>query len=289
MARRTVAEAKTPPNLIIPRADANTKLSLQLEKGRELLNKRDTISNEETYMKAEADKDKWRGFVSEMLLRFFDNDSIQHDFLTAYGPMTMAMHLGDQIENFENDLNAKITALESIIERLELIPEILPSPTSTFTETRVVEGNLKDVFIVHGHDLIIKEEVARFVSASGLSPIILHEQANGGKTLIEKLEQFSAVGFAVVIMTPDDMGFSKKDPNNIQPRARQNVITELGFFVGKLGRKNVAVLFTEGVELPSDFLGIVYIPLKDRDSWKIGLAREIKNAGLSIDLNKAFL
>lgn len=282
MAKRTVIEAKSPPMLVIPRTDAHAKLSTQLDRGKEIQSRQ--ISTVEIFEKAKIDKEKWRDYVAEMLVRFFDNDSVQQDFVTAYGPMRMAMNVGDQIDNFKNDINAKLTALESIIERLDLIPESM-TPASVPEQESHAEIS-KDVFIVHGHETEIKEEVARFISGAGLTPIILHEQPNGGRTLIEKLEQFSAVGFAVVLITPDDMGHPKNFPQKILPRARQNVVSELGFFVGKLGRKNVAVLYTEGVELPSDFLGVVYIPLRDTDGWKLGLAKEVKNAGLPVDLNK---
>jgi predicted nucleotide-binding protein len=144
----------------------------------------------------------------------------------------------------------------------------------------------KDVFLVHGHDDAARETVARFIEKLGFNAIILHEQPNRGRTIIEKFEAHSAVGFAVVLLTPDDVGGSAKTKDT-QPRARQNVILELGFFCGALGRTRVCALHKGGVEIPSDFDGVVYVPLDDGGAWRLKLAREMKAAGLDVDMNKA--
>jgi len=116
--------------------------------------------------------------------------------------------------------------------------------------------------------------------------VILHEEASGGRTVIEKVEGHSDMGFAVVLLTPDDVGAPKATPNDLKPRARQNVIFELGYFVGKLERKNVCVLY-KGVEIPSDFEGVVRIEMDTAGAWHMQLAKEIKHAGINVDLNKA--
>ncbi len=141
------------------------------------------------------------------------------------------------------------------------------------------------VFIVHGRAEGPKETVARFIEKLELKPVILHEQANKGRTVIEKFEDHSDVGFAVVIMTGDDIGGIKEEPDKQKPRARQNVILELGFFIGALGRKRVCVLYEKGVEIPSDYQGVLFVPMEN--DWQLSLAKEIKEAGFSIDLNKA--
>jgi predicted nucleotide-binding protein len=129
--------------------------------------------------------------------------------------------------------------------------------------------------------------VARFIERLGPAVIILSEQPNMGRTIIEKFESYSGVDFAVALMTADDV--HTKDTQGAQPqkRARQNVIFELGFFAAKLGRSRLAVLFEDGVEMPSDFSGIVYIQIDPAGAWKFQLARELKIAGLRIDLNQA--
>ncbi|WP_277085864.1 nucleotide-binding protein [Porphyromonas catoniae] len=142
------------------------------------------------------------------------------------------------------------------------------------------------VFIVHGHDNAAKEAVARFVEKIGLEAIILHEQASSGNTIIEKIEANSNVGFAIVLYTPCDLGASKEEKDQLKPRARQNVIFEHGYLIGKIGRKNVCHLFKRGVETPSDIEGLVYAPMDAGDSWKYTVAKEMKACGYDVDLNK---
>ena len=143
----------------------------------------------------------------------------------------------------------------------------------------------KDVFLVHGHDDAARETVARFIEKLGFNAIILHEKPNRSRTIIEKFEAHSAVGFAVVLLTPDDVGRSAKT-KKMQPRARQNVILELGFFCGVLGRSRVCALHKGGVEIPSDFGGVLWVPLDEGGAWRLELAREMKAAGLDVDTSK---
>ncbi|MFM0122832.1 nucleotide-binding protein [Paraburkholderia sp. RL18-101-BIB-B] len=143
------------------------------------------------------------------------------------------------------------------------------------------------VFVVHGHDGEARELVARFLKAMDFDPVILHEQANQGGTIIEKFEANSDVGFAVVLLTPDDVGRSVKE-DDLKPRARQNVLLELGYFIGRLGRNKVCALKRGDVELPSDYVGVVWEKMDDGGGWKLALARELKAAGHEVDLNKAF-
>ena len=152
-----------------------------------------------------------------------------------------------------------------------------------------MEGSMRghDVFIVHGHDDSTKETVAKFIESLGLHAVVLHEQPNSGRTIIEKFEAYSNVGFAVVLLTPDDIGASSKDRENLRPRTRQNVILELGFFLGKIGREKVCVLYKEGVEIPSDYQGVLYTLYDSSGSWRSQLAKELKHAGFTVDLNKA--
>ncbi len=149
---------------------------------------------------------------------------------------------------------------------------------------RPVAGTTKQIFIVHGRDEQLKETAARFLEKLGLLPIILHEQPDKGRTVIEKFEQCAEVGFAVVLLTPDDVG-SLKD-GELHPRARQNVIFELGYFIGRLGRERVVALHRDEVELPSDYAGVIYTSVDAGGAWKFALARELKAAGMDVDLNR---
>ncbi|HAI28240.1 MULTISPECIES: nucleotide-binding protein [unclassified Thalassospira] len=140
------------------------------------------------------------------------------------------------------------------------------------------------VFIVHGRNNEIKERTARFVERLGIKAVILHEQASKGKTIIEKIEEYSDVPYAIVLYTADDLGNIKDKAlqGQLNSRARQNVVFEHGYLIAKIGRKNVACLASSEIELPNDISGIVYIT---GDEWQFQLAKEMKNAGFSIDFN----
>lgn len=148
--------------------------------------------------------------------------------------------------------------------------------------------NSNSVFIVHGHDEGAKHSVARFIERLGITPVILQEQINRGMTVIEKFEDFaSRAGFAVVVITPDDVGYPVGKEELKKKRARQNVILELGYFAASLGRNKTLVLTKGDVEMPSDIMGLVYESMDTGEGWKVRLARELKAAGFKVDLNKA--
>ncbi|KAG1713606.1 hypothetical protein GQR58_002073 [Nymphon striatum] len=157
-----------------------------------------------------------------------------------------------------------------------------------FTQDVDIAQRSGRVFVVHGHDEAVLHEVCRLVEALGLQPVVLREQPNKGKTIIEKFEANSDVGFAIVLMTADDMGgtLSEVQNKNFSPRTRQNVVLELGYFIAKLRRENVAVLKSEGVEEPSDIFGVVYTQIDKHGAWKLYLSKEIKSAGYDVDLNR---
>lgn len=143
----------------------------------------------------------------------------------------------------------------------------------------------KKVFIVHGHDELLKVEVARLISDLKMEPIILHEKASGGKTIIEKIEEYSDVGFAVVLYTPCDKGANLTEPLDFKFRARQNVVFEHGYLIGKLGRGKVCAIVKGDVETPNDISGVVYVPADKHGAWKYSVAGELLNAGYEIDKN----
>lgn len=147
--------------------------------------------------------------------------------------------------------------------------------------------NNNTVFLVHGHDVSAKEATARFLEKLKLKVVILHEQASENRTVIEKFEAYSDVGYAVVLLTPDDIGasaVSAASMDQLNGRARQNVILELGYFTGKLGRRHVCGLFKPGVEVPSDLHGVLFIELDSQGGWKTKIAQELVSAGMKIDL-----
>ena len=142
-----------------------------------------------------------------------------------------------------------------------------------------------DVFVVHGRDDALRGEVCRTLEKLGLRPVVLSEQVDKGLTIIEKFEDHSNVAYAVVLITPDDHG-GLRGQGALKPRARQNVVFELGFFYGKLGRQRVCALVKEGVEFPSDIHGVIYKTADAAGAWKFQIATEMKAAGLHIDLNR---
>jgi hypothetical protein len=155
-------------------------------------------------------------------------------------------------------------------------------------EPKLPRAHSNRVFIVHGHDGEAREAVARFLEKIGFEAVILHEQANMGRTIIEKVEGNSDVGFAVVLLTPDDLG-KAKDAIDLEPRVRQNVLLELGYFIGLLGRARVCALKRGAVDIPSDFGGVVWQLMDDAGGWKSSLGRELSAAGYSIDWNKVMI
>lgn len=154
-------------------------------------------------------------------------------------------------------------------------------------ENKIEKSNKKfskkmdTVFIVHGQDNELKNEIARFIEEIGLNTIILHEKENKGDTIIEKIERYSEeANYAIILYTPCDKG-CKNNENDLKPRARQNVIFEHGYFVAKFGRKNVVAILKDNVEIPSDISGIVYINYKD---YKFDLMKELKSVGFNINI-----
>jgi hypothetical protein len=147
-----------------------------------------------------------------------------------------------------------------------------------------VARNKRKVFIVHGRDNEAKQEVARFLSNLGLEPIILHEQASSGMTIIEKIERYTNdADFALVLYTPCDHGRGVHD-TKVAPRsrARQNVVFEHGYLMAKLGRENVCALVKGDIETPNDISGVVYVSLDGFGGWKNEVAKELKACGYVI-------
>jgi len=276
------------PSLVITRAEADIQIKKQIEKLTELL------ANSSDYEQAKAMIDQYAEYNKELLGRMFDNDAIASEYNAAiyhgYNIRHASTPWGQSPESdavkLQREVQGHIKKLESIIQRLELIPE-LPAASITEESNRPKIELGSDIFIVHGHDESAKEKVAGFIRALDLNPVILHEKPNKGRTIIEKFEDYADVGFAVVVLTPDDVGAPTSDRDNLQKRARQNVVFELGFFLGKLGRERVCALHKGGVELFSDYDGVIFVPMDENDGWKLKLARELKAAGISIDLDKA--
>ena len=207
----------------------------------------------------------------------------------GYWPVSyFADRSSDYQGNYLNGLDSASSVLQSMIDEIK---EYWGDDTEADVDTgyqKRVQVDSSNEFVVHGRDEGAKQAVARFLEKLELSPIILHEQPNQGQTIIEKFEEHSNVGFAVVLLTPDDVGGPADEGNTQRPRARQNVILELGFFLGKLGRERTCALLVDDVEIPSDYDGVLYIPMDGQGAWMMNLVRELKGAGLEVDANLAF-
>lgn len=179
-----------------------------------------------------------------------------------------------------------INFVRGLIEENELIHSLEKNVSAPKVIETVHKGPKTKVFIVHGHDDALKTEVSLLISKQGLEPIVLHEQPNQGKTIIEKIESYSDVDFAIVLYTPCDVGRSQKEKEE-KPRARQNVIFEHGYFVAKLGRQNVVGLNKGEVDLPNDISGVVYNSYDEAGAWKYKILSELHSSGYIVDFTKA--
>jgi predicted nucleotide-binding protein len=277
-------EAEEQAQLVVPRSQADQRLQTQIDLGTELLGK--AITSLADYEERQNEYYSWLEYSSELLRRIFSTEQYAReldDF--SIGRSDPRSNLGLASNQLHEDVQRKVRRLASIQQRLELITVSAHIQPVDVVGTPTGMSSTKE-FVVHGHDTAVRESVARFLERLGLEAVILHEQPNMGRTVIEKFEGSANVGFAVVLLTSDDMGASKEESAELRPRARQNVVLEMGYFAGKLGRSRVCVLYESGVELPSDINGLVYTSLTG-DGWKLQLAKELKESGFAVDMNRA--
>jgi len=180
-----------------------------------------------------------------------------------------------------------VNVLKAIDSRLAALEHRLAQQESTeSTEPQFS----RRVFIVHGHDGVLKNELARLLEKLDFVPIILHEQPDRGQTIFEKLgREMTDVGFAFVVLTPDDVGAVATEPAALHPRARQNVVFEHGFFAGRFSHSRVCAIRRGDVEIPSDLHGVVYktVPVGGSiSSIALEVANELKAAGYVVDANR---
>ena len=231
---------------------------------------------------------KWDARNEEIFTRAFV-DANNTD-LDGYRQTGRSYFLIDVVEEQKEIITKLVAYLQGFIDRIDLIP---CNAEYAMTEKTKVEMSADKVFIVHGHGELAKITAARTLEQLGLKPIILHEQEDYGNTIIEKFESNATdIRFAIVLLTADDMGISRKDieksnTENRDPkaskRARQNVVFEMGYFMGKLDRAHVFLLLEDGVEKPGDLDGIVYTPIDSEGMWKIKLAKRLKAVGYKVN------
>ncbi len=230
---------------------------------------------------------KWDNITEQILINAFGkpHDNLSDFNHARHGGSVIHMGMEDYElqEAFKENLENSRKILEGFIEQLQMFAP--QKTTETVSVEPITKTSSKKIFIVHGHDDQARGELALAISRLGLEPIILHEQANEGMTVIEKLEKYSEVGYAFIILTPDDIGAKTEQKDNLQPRARQNVVFEFGIFVGKLGRNRVCCLYKGDMELPSDLHGLLYIPFETSVNEKqIDIVKELRAAGYEVNI-----
>jgi hypothetical protein len=251
-----------PAKLLIPREEAEAKIKGQIEEACRILDSAQgvsSLSRERHLENNEAAREKWAKFTTHLLETLFTDGSIANEFGESWLQYSSGL---DKFKQLIAWMRRKIVRLESIAQRLPLFP-LADTPAKVTTDPAPSTQQSMDIFIVHGHENAAKEEAARFIEKLGLRAIVLHELSDRGRTIIEKFEDHSNVGFAVVLLTPDDVGHPKDEPAKAKPRARQNVVLELGFFLGKLNRPRVCALLKGDIEIPSDYVGVLYMAMDD--------------------------
>jgi predicted nucleotide-binding protein len=253
------------------------KPSISPEMGIELLRKQDGEWNFVRFKTSERYND-WRAVTRLCIEKAFGkNHPNIEEFLSQ-----------DTVALIDEGRVSQLRILYRFIEELEL--EIATRPTEPATKEVTAPAPSKKIFIVHGHNGELKEATARLVQKLNLEPVILHEQVKQGRPIIENFSiHAKASGFAIVLLTADDVGSlgSVEQHAALQPRARQNVVFEMGFFFGLLGQGRVCAIYDVGVEMPSDLGGILYVPYDAPSGrWRWDVAKEIQAAGYDIDLNK---
>lgn len=280
--------------ILAPREDAKEQLQSRIEKGREIRGSK--VTTEEDLEAFKNTYSKWNSFNNQLLHSLFSTDELQAEYKSASAIVAMVVSrsygpsLNDRTVEVYKALDKKIHSLDSIVERLE----ILPSTTNT-TIDNDVETNSQPplhstkVFVVHGRDQAAKADLEVFLRENNLEPIVLHRQADSGMTIIEKFEKHSDVGYAFILLTPDEIAYlaaDEKKPDDERQkgfRARQNVNFEFGYFIGKLGRSRVCCLYTGDVEIPSDLSGLVYKKYqKEIEEVGYAILKDLRAAGYPV-------
>lgn len=292
MAKRSYGQPITnvqPTKLTTDKEKFKSQLQDRIKIGEEILSR--PINTQADLDKSEQDYHSWDDFNVELLKHAFNKEN--NEYKDSYASVNNALlySLGgpsskaEEVREHQECIRKKINNLNQLIAKTELL-KVDDDVAIAVASPKSNNSDFTSVFIVHGHDDLAKTETARFIEKLGFKTIILHEQASSGKTIIEKIESYSNVGFGIVLYTPCDVGAVKGSENNLQSRARQNVVFEHGFLIGKIGRENVCALVKGKIETPNDISGVVYVAMDDHRGWQLTLARELKNSGYPVDLNK---
>ena len=250
------------------------KLNALIAEAYSLIQQRVTSSSPDFYA--------WKSKVNRFLIAKFGETSYEYDEFNKISFTLTVFPLNVTNEQKADKCREGIKKAIAIL--LTYLDEIRENDSEKGND-KLREADFSSVFSVYGHNEALKQAVARLIENQGIKAILLDEQTDGGKTIIEKFESNSNVGAAICLFTADDIGYEKNDENNRKPRARQNVVFETGFFIGKLGRDHIIIICDSQLELPSDMSGIVYT---DSDQWQTNVLQELSSIGYKIDFNRQF-
>jgi len=231
----------------------------------------------------QRDYEKWVERVSNLISDIFPNSGLLAEWNSLGTPI---ISYGGY---FSSDRTTRLHFINIVEKRMGWLARLARSTFEAemdMSKQFIPKPNGK-IFLVHGRNEKLLAKVARLLEKLNLEPIILHEQPNHGKTIIEKFEDYSDVAYVIVFLTKDDLGkLDTSEEKKFLHRARQNVIFEMGYFIAKIGRKHVCTLYEEGVEIPSDYQGVLYIQIDGNEAWQLQLAKEMKSVGIPLDMNR---
>lgn len=251
------------------------------EKLKSIIDEIDTLINKNTRA-SDPKFQAWKTKAERFLIKKYGEKSLEYNkFLgTNFSSLIWG---DDEEEETRLSTGACRHGLQSCKAVFETYLEDMEDEKDAYTQDKTIKSEaMNKIFIVHGHNGELKQSVARIIEKQGIEAIILSEQANKGRTIIEKFEDYSDVGGAICLFTADDLGRAKKDSSD-NTRARQNVVLETGYFMGKLGRDHIVILADNGIEMPSDLSGVVYT---NTENWEFNLLKELRAMGYTVDFNK---
>lgn len=232
---------------------------------------------------------QWKRDVEVLLRHAFGDETTQvYDFINIrYTPACYSTSDNHSlwINSYQKGLSTAISTLKSICKEVE---DYFTEEHLDASSNQLPEGYSRKVFIVHGHDETLRVKLEATLTKLGFRPVVLRNQPNRFRTILEKFEDYADVGFAVILLTADDIGYDKTKQGTEKYRARQNVVLEMGYFLARLGRNRLMAIHDPGVELPGDISGVVYTDSSNDAQWQVELVRELKAAGYDVDGNKLF-
>jgi len=290
--RRTAGRVPdpTPSRLKKSREEASIRLADRITAGNALLARR--VNTREEYDDLCRDEKRWHETNRRLLESLFNGGQLLREYEDQqHSPYDGAFDetIPQFIKTEKKIIQRLITKLEAIRDGLQYMEEPQPAQVTFPRPDILPQKDVPKVFLVHGRDVPAAHSVARVLDKIGLNPIILKEQAHAGRTIIQKFQEHADVHFAVILLTADDVGGLREDyesdSKSLKSRARQNVILELGYFLGLFRGKNFCLLLEKDVELPSDLDGLGWHRFDPNGTeWIARLGKELQAGQIQIDM-----